>query len=58
MPHVAQRIRRTLVMAPQPTRPGLHLAAMRMSRLRKSFGWRTSMAAVVDATLLPPFTFG
>jgi hypothetical protein len=55
MPHVAQRIRRTLVMAPRPTRPGLQLAAMRMSRLRR---WRTSMAAVVDATLLPPFTFG
>jgi hypothetical protein len=55
MPHAAQQIRRTRVMAPRPTRPDMHLAAMRMSRLHKSFGWRTSMAAVVDATLLPPY---
>lgn len=67
MRHVAQRTRRTRTMAHRATRPGLHLAAMRMSRLLKSFEWRTSMAAgVADATLLlptyppthPPFTFG
>ena len=50
-------------MAHRQTRLGMHLTAMRMSQLRKSFGWRTSMAAaaeavVVDATtlLLPPTT--
>jgi hypothetical protein len=63
MLHVARRTRRTRTMANRATRPGMHLAAMRMSRLLKSFGWRTSMAAaaaVADATtlLLPyPPTF-
>lgn len=62
MPHVARRTRRTRMMAHRPTRPGLHLAAMRMSRLRKSFGWRTSMAAAVadgraTLALLPTFHF-
>ena len=55
MRHVAQRTRRMRTTAPRPTRPGMHLAAMRMSQLRKSFGWRMSMAAVVaNATLLLP----
>lgn len=71
MPHVAQRTRRTRTTARRPTRPGMHLAAMRMSRLRKSFGWRTSMAALAVAethlklcSYYPPtfffffFTFG
>ena len=48
MPHVAQRTRRTRTMAHRPMTPRLHLAVMRMSRPRKSFGWRTSsMAAAV-----------
>jgi hypothetical protein len=55
MPHVAPRTRRTRTTANRPTTPGMHLAAMRMSRLRKSFGWRTSMgAAVADA---PPCSY-
>jgi hypothetical protein len=55
MPHVAQRTRRMRTMAHRSTRPGTYLAAMRMSRLLKSFEWRTSTAAdVADATLLLP----
>jgi hypothetical protein len=49
---VAQRTRMR-TMAHQPTRPGMHLAAMRMSLLRKSFGWRTSMGAVVANATSP-----
>jgi|SRR5712672_1519617 len=48
MPHVARGMRRTGTTVPRPMRQDMHLAAMRMSRLRKSFGWRTSMAAVAD----------
>lgn len=53
MPHVAQQTRKTQTTVPRPTKQGMHLVAMRMSRLRKSFG-RKSMAPVADATLLLP----
>jgi len=59
MPHVAQQIHRMRTTALQPTRRGIHPAAMRMSRLRKSFGWRmSSTAPVADATLAlsPPLS--
>jgi len=55
MPHGAQQIHKTQTTAVQPTKRGIHPAAMRMSRLRKSFGWRMSSTALVaDATLAPP----
>lgn len=53
MPHVAQQTRRTRTTVPRPTRQGMGPAVMRMSQLLKSFGWMTSMGAVVDTTLVP-----
>ena len=54
MPHVAQQVHKMQMTALQPTKRGILQAAMRMRRLRKSFGWRmSSTAPVADATLPP-----